>query len=140
MNHYPKKKQRGQSLMEFALMIPVLMLVAMGIFDLGRVIYYYSTITNAAREGARYGAVNHCDEAGIQARAHDMAVGLGEAVQFGEITRRFDEHGAPEFIEITVTYSFAPVTPLIGNFLGSDGTILLQSRSTKWIEQPLVCD
>ena len=37
-------------MIEFALVIPVFMLLAVVIFDLGRAIYYYSTIHNAARE------------------------------------------------------------------------------------------
>ena len=70
-------KQSGQNLLEFALTLPLLLLLIMGIFDLGRGIYYYSAIHNAAREGARYGAVNHCDITGIVNQAEQMA-GLGD--------------------------------------------------------------
>ncbi len=50
--------QRGQSLTEFALMAPLLVLVLLGAVDLGRAYFAYVSITNAAREGARYGIDN----------------------------------------------------------------------------------
>jgi len=47
-------KGRGQSLLEFALGLGILMLLFMGIFDLGFGVYQYITISNMAREAARY--------------------------------------------------------------------------------------
>ncbi len=55
---------KGQSLVEFALVLPVMVLIVAGIFDLGRAFFASITITNAAREGARYGTLNHGDTAG----------------------------------------------------------------------------
>lgn len=49
--------QRGQTLVEFALTIPILMLLCVGMLDIGWGVYYYNTISNAAREGARFGIV-----------------------------------------------------------------------------------
>ena len=46
-------RQRAQSLVEFALVAPVLLLLVFGIIDLGRVIYVSVTIDQAANEGAR---------------------------------------------------------------------------------------
>jgi Flp pilus assembly protein TadG len=43
----------GQSMVEFALILPLMVLVIVGIFDLGRAFFSYIAITNAAREGAR---------------------------------------------------------------------------------------
>ena len=51
-------KRRGQSLVEFALVLPLLVLIVFGVLDLGRAFYALITITNAAREGARYGITN----------------------------------------------------------------------------------
>ncbi len=50
------EKSHGQSLIELALMFPVMILILVGALDLGRVFYAYITVTNAAREGAAYGA------------------------------------------------------------------------------------
>ena len=49
---------RGQGLVEFALVFPVIVLILFGVFDFGRAIYAYNTIANAARQGARVAAVN----------------------------------------------------------------------------------
>jgi|GEM_PF-896490 len=46
--HYP-----GQSLVEFALILPLFVLFIIGVFELGRAFFSYIAITNAAREGAR---------------------------------------------------------------------------------------
>jgi len=48
----------GQSMIEYALILPFFVLFIVGIFDLGRAFFSYITITNAAREGARYGTLH----------------------------------------------------------------------------------
>ena len=48
-----KHQFRGQGLVEFALVLPVLILVIFGVLELGRAFFAYIAITNAAREGAR---------------------------------------------------------------------------------------
>lgn len=50
--------QKGQDLMEFALVLPLLFLVVFGVLDLGRLFHAGITITNAARVGARFGTRN----------------------------------------------------------------------------------
>ena len=50
--------QRGQDLVEFAIALPVLLLLLLGIMEVGVLIFSYSSIANAAREGARYGSVH----------------------------------------------------------------------------------
>src|SRR5687768_12102841 len=44
----------GQATAEFALLLPTLALVVMGLLDFGRLFHTYTAATNAAREGARY--------------------------------------------------------------------------------------
>ena len=61
------KKQRchpGQSLVEFALLFPLALLLITGFFDLGRAIFYYSSLTNAVREAARYAIIDNNAEIG----------------------------------------------------------------------------
>jgi hypothetical protein len=50
-----KQKTRGQSLVEFALILPILLLLLLGIIEGGRIVWAYITIQNAAREATRYG-------------------------------------------------------------------------------------
>src|ERR1700694_2454390 len=52
----PVMRQRGQSLVEFALSSVVLLLLVGGLVDIGRAIYLSEALSNAAREGARHGA------------------------------------------------------------------------------------
>jgi hypothetical protein len=53
-----RHRQKGQSLAEFALVAPLFFLLLFGIIEAGRFIYYYETLSNATREGARYAIVN----------------------------------------------------------------------------------
>ena len=48
---------RGQALVEFALVLPIFLLVVFGLFDLGRVVYINNTLSEVARDGARWGSV-----------------------------------------------------------------------------------
>lgn len=49
---------RGQGLAEFALVLPIFLLVVFGMIDVGRVVWATDNITNAAREGARFASVH----------------------------------------------------------------------------------
>ena len=51
------KDKKGQSLIEFALVLPILLLVLLGIIEFGRIIMAVNVLNQAAREGARVGAV-----------------------------------------------------------------------------------
>ncbi|HKW71760.1 MAG TPA: TadE/TadG family type IV pilus assembly protein [Candidatus Dormibacteraeota bacterium] len=51
-----RRRQRAQSLVEFAISSTVLLLLAMGLIDLSRAFYYSVALQGAAREGARHGA------------------------------------------------------------------------------------
>ncbi|MDF1515176.1 MAG: CARDB domain-containing protein [Anaerolineae bacterium] len=52
-----RKNRKAQGLVEFALLLPVLLLIILGIMEFGRILIIYTGITNAVKEGARYGIV-----------------------------------------------------------------------------------
>jgi hypothetical protein len=52
-----RRRQRGQGLTEFALVIPIFALLLFGVIELGRFVYTDSVLSQAAREGARLAAV-----------------------------------------------------------------------------------
>jgi hypothetical protein len=55
--HQPDRgRSRGQSLVEFAIALPIFLLVVFGVFDAGRLVYANSVLSQAAREGARLAA------------------------------------------------------------------------------------
>jgi hypothetical protein len=54
------KQCRGQEMVEFAIIFPVLVLFLFGVIDLGRMFHALTVITNAARAGARYGTAEAC--------------------------------------------------------------------------------
>ena len=63
------RSERGQNLIELALVMPLLILLLTGIADLGRAFYSYIQITNAAREGARAASRLPCDAGDAAQRA-----------------------------------------------------------------------
>jgi Flp pilus assembly protein TadG len=56
-----RRRDRGQSLVEFSLVLIPFLLILMGIIDLGRGIYTYNGVAQAARELARATSVHTCD-------------------------------------------------------------------------------
>lgn len=55
------KKNKGQSLVEMAFILPIILLVVMGIVEFGRIFNTYLVLTNASREGARVASVGGTD-------------------------------------------------------------------------------
>jgi Flp pilus assembly protein TadG len=104
------RSDRGQTLVEFALIIPIFLLIVVGLFDVGRGVYSYNTMANAARAAARVAIVNQ-DPVAIRAEARQagVALGLSDADITLDSCSEFDcKYG------VTITYDYEPVTPLIG--------------------------
>jgi Flp pilus assembly protein TadG len=53
-----ENEQRGQSLVEFAVLLPIIILIVTGLFDLARAVWQENTLAYAAREGTRYAIVH----------------------------------------------------------------------------------
>ena len=63
--------ERGQALLEVALTLPLLLLVAVGIFEFGRAYQTWQILTNAAREGARIAVLPGSDDDSVEERVHE---------------------------------------------------------------------
>ena len=50
------KKERAQGIVEFALVLPLLLVLMLGIIEVGRLLFIYSSVNSASREAARYGS------------------------------------------------------------------------------------
>jgi Flp pilus assembly protein TadG len=129
-----KGKSRGQSLAEFALVFPVLALLLFGLLDLGRAVYMYNTLANAARTGARVAAVNQnagngvCDpldrtrwsivqcvmDAGVSIPVQKTDIDI-KYLGTSCVSRVLDP---PCIAEVTVFQTYTPFTPIIGDIIG----------------------
>lgn len=65
-------KRKGQSLVEFALVLPLLIILIVGIAEFGFIFYAYVQVSNAAREGARAGSRYIYDASGTMAENDSM--------------------------------------------------------------------
>jgi len=150
-----KSNKRGQSLVEFALILPIALFLLLGFFDLGRAVFYYSSLTNAVREAARSMIVesNHDNEEAIRSAIQDELYTFAFAINPNDIVFEFtyftedDDMRTPTpsvpasptnpitNIVISASYSYLPVTPFISRLL-SDGNITLVTQSTMRISSP----
>jgi Flp pilus assembly protein TadG len=76
-------KEKGQAFVEFALTITLFLLLVLGIIEVGRLLFYYSAIATAAREGARYGSAAG-GLGGSQNYYEDCAGIIGAATRVGQ--------------------------------------------------------
>jgi len=72
--------QRGDGLVEMAIATPVLLLLALGILEFGRIWYLENELAGAAQAGAIYGSQNPTDTAGMQTVAANNASDVSSAV------------------------------------------------------------
>mgnify|MGYP002387272685 FL=1 len=104
----------GQSLVEFALMLPILVLILIGVFDLGRAFHALITINNSGREAARYGTLHPSSVAGMQAAAIQEAANSGIDIVSGDvaITCAATNSAPPcprdTAIVVQINYSYTP--------------------------------
>jgi uncharacterized repeat protein (TIGR01451 family) len=59
-----KKKSTAQAMVEFALALPVLLLVVYGLIETGRLLFIYASVVTAARQGSRYGSATGTNGSG----------------------------------------------------------------------------
>jgi len=130
-----KKTEFSQSAVEFALVLPLLLLVIFGMMEMGRLVFIYTTVLNASREAARYGAATgkvggdyqYKDCAGIAAAA--VRVGFLSNITAGNVTISFDQGpGSADTsscpppdnwvttgtrVVVNVSTNFSPIVPLV---------------------------
>ncbi|RME47784.1 MAG: pilus assembly protein [Chloroflexi bacterium] len=117
--------QEGQSVVELALFLPVLLFIMVGALDLGRAFHAYTTVVNAAREGARYGAFHPTDSVGIRNHVEQEAQGSGIDLSQSTVIVETPNISPGSPIKVTVIYQFQPITGLIvgGQTLSISGSV-----------------
>jgi Flp pilus assembly protein TadG len=113
MRHFRIRGKRtcGQAIVEFALLIPVLILIVMGIIEFGRIWMTMITLSGAAREGARKAAVTAPSQVEVEAAVTNVldAAGLGEATI--TISGPNDENDVSVTVEITYNLVTGSILP-----------------------------
>jgi len=150
--HPPAKHERGQSLVELAITLPILILLLLGTLDFGMAIFSYSMLRDAAQEGAFYGSFNPDNEEEIENRARKISP-RAEDVVFSSTVRLRDTdtvkvkvealgdacqgatNGVANSIQVKVTYRYPILMPFVGRLIGSN-TIPLTGTATNIILQP----
>ncbi|MFM8425463.1 MAG: TadE/TadG family type IV pilus assembly protein [Chloroflexota bacterium] len=144
MNTPVEKKQRGQSLVELALSLMVILMLLMGAIDFGIALFAYVSMRDAAQEGAVYGSIEPDDADGIVARtiaAADDIIILEEAdvtISYSDNTKlcEGETSGVPHKITVLVEHDHPVSTPLVGAMIGSQ-TITLRAQVTNTILSPV---
>jgi Flp pilus assembly protein TadG len=123
------RDERGQSLVEFALVLPVLLLILVGIFNFGVLFYSDIVINEAARDAARYASIGVSQTEILQVIGQDCQT-LNVSQVNTSISQPYPQSsGLP--VTITITYPVPIMLPL-SLFLPS--TIQLQAVMTMRVE------
>lgn len=107
-------KNSGQSLVELAIILPLLVALIFGMTDFGRVLNGYMVATEASREGAR-AAVLGGDNATVESRVRTAAATLDQANL--TVTTNPATRTRGESVTVAVTYNVDIITPLINTML-----------------------
>jgi len=147
-----QESERGQSLVEFALMFVVLTLILMGILDLGRLYYAFISLQDAVGEGAQYATMNFTNAACAYnkpgspcADPNNVTWRTKYANPSGAINPDLVSvqvaFGPPDLIShatpvtVTATYSHTLLTPVIQSIVGSP-VLPLMARSATFLGSP----
>jgi Flp pilus assembly protein TadG len=136
------RREDGAALVEFALVLPVLLLVLMGMLEFGRVFNYWIDENQLAGVGARWAAVNTNPGPGTtlaesvqqQADTNELENGGTTSVPDGVqvcVTADNWAVGEPVTVEASVDYNWMP---LIGDALGGATTTTLTGSATMRLE------
>ncbi|MBT2727433.1 pilus assembly protein [Bacillus sp. ISL-75] len=121
------KSQKGQSLVELALVLPVLILLLFGIIDFSRIFHAYLTIDHAGREAARSASIGS-DDATVKNTAASDATSIGLTTEKVSIS---GTRTSGTDVTITITYPITFLTPIIGQIIG---TLTLTDTTTMRVE------
>lgn len=115
------RNNRGQALVEFALVMPVLLLLALGIMEFGVVIHENMVVAEASREGARSAALGGSDTV-VETAAKNAATGLDGTKVLVTISPSL-ERTTGDPVTVQVEYPVQAFTPLFGAFFPSGSRV-----------------
>lgn len=106
------KNERGQAIVETAIILPIIVLLLMGMVEFGRLSNAYMAVTHAGRHGARHAIVGGSNEE-IISRVKNAAAPL-EPDQLTVTIEPQTGRVSGQDVRVTVTYPFQMITPLTG--------------------------
>jgi Flp pilus assembly protein TadG len=131
----PHDRHRGQGIVEFALVLPVFLLLTLGTIELGWLVYSNHTLTSATREGARYAMVNGersgdvADAVAVNEVIVERAGRLGDNVNSTFISFSPDAEPGSE-VTVRATYDYQPIVGMMVGVspmtLTSESTVIVQ--------------
>lgn len=126
------RNEKGQSLVEFAILLPVLLLLIMGILEFGLMLNSYLTINNSAREGARLGIVSGSNSE-ISNLITNISPNLDSQNLHVSITPPLEgSRKSGGTISVEVIYNYQVTIPIINNILGN--VVVLKAQTSMRIE------
>lgn len=139
-----QKESRGQSLVELAYSLTLILTLLLGAVEVGLTLFQYVTIRDAAQEGANYASINPTDDAGIKYRAVAAASDVIPQLETAAITIARNNNkscegqvsSAPNSITVTITFYHDIIFPLVKPLFGAD-KIKLTTNITNVILQPI---
>lgn len=115
------KNNRGQALVEMALVIPILILLVFGMMDFGRVFNAYLVTSEASREGARAAVLNKTDGE-ITSAVTNAGATINLVSSDVNITPAYPRsRGVP--VTVTVTKDIVILTPKLSQFVNTSYTV-----------------
>lgn len=121
-----RRDERGQSMVETALILPVLLLLLVGILDFGRIMYSYAHLHMAAQETVRVGGLGRNDTE-ITSFAKDY-VQLKEVDQLKiNISPGDSSRDAGDYVTVKLEYPFHFITPFVSSLFPSSLSIKAES-------------
>ena len=112
MNYMTIKSEEGSAMLEMAIILPLFVMLIMGVVEFSRVLSVKQVITNAAREGARAGAVD-LDNTGALSKALQVSTNYiqssGVEIQPVIITPSFVLAGGSSALKVVIDYDYNSV-------------------------------
>ncbi|RKO25566.1 pilus assembly protein [Pseudarthrobacter phenanthrenivorans] len=120
----PEASERGAAAVEFAIILPVLLTLVLGIMEFGRAYNTQLSLTHAAREGVRVMAISN-DPVAAKAAAKNAAVSLTPSLTDSSISFSQPSCAPMKQMTVTINYSLSPLTGFFGPFPLTGKSVML---------------